>query len=63
MSTFVYGIMLLMELSLTWIVYHVKKAPVVDENGFIVEGDDVRDNKEEREPQWDDNKQHTENFF
>lgn len=63
MSTFVYSIMLLMLLSLSWIVYNIKKAPVMDDNGFIVEDDDVEDNKEEKVPLWDDNKQHTENFF
>jgi hypothetical protein len=59
MSAFVYGIMLLMVLSLTWIVYHIKNAPVMDDDGKKISDK----SKEEVTPLWDDNKQHTENFF
>ena len=62
MNTFVYGILLLMILSLTWIVFQIKEATVMDDNGYITE-DGKDEEVEERTPLWDDNKQHTENFF
>jgi len=60
MGTFIYCIMLLMVLSLTWIVYQIKKSPIMDDNGHTIHEDEKVEN---RKPLWDDNKQHTENFF